>query len=663
MNTSVSDVEVDVLGSFAERLAELSHFESGKFPDGRSAAKLSRFEAVDITFQSLDGWVPCLLEVLPWLCLDEPPKEAETARAVLYAILEQIDCAAPVLEQVAAEGVLPEDGFARLEARVDRAVMLKQVFEEALEDGTSHRNAHMGWAAAWDENEDQGIDNLTVTAETKTDYCEYFISLAESKVLDLNPTYQRDTVWDKGRSQKLIESILRGIPLPSVIMNRVERTVQIVDGKQRLTALLRFVGAHPRTKEHFEDLVGRYRPEKELRTRPSGWPVDASSTDQVAFVEDLFKTNYPLLKKLCGITGAEESSWFFPFPLGKFNDVLQPLSKKYYSEIRREFILEELIGTHQRNETPHLRWEDIFSTSRTQVKYRIPMIEYQDTGLKQIHRIFTIYNQQGVKLTREEIRNATYHHLELPRLLLCLSGDNKDVEALRLEVYLGDKGQKLEDVWEYFNTDDPDATPVLRSRRYRGTKVISWLGALVLHRSVKLKKGAEVGPAQKSTSKIIDAWFDEVNDAASGTSVTNNSRGLRRFTNDVLSALAIHKKLHYASVWRPSFRSTNTTRGNPSWQDIPLVASLICCLLVVLKGHEDGSELVNKFRTFVGETKTLKDQQTKTQWAWLSECAVRFASTVLDTTLAEFHNTLADRYGIEGGGGLWTLAAVHEATE
>src|SRR3546814_4844175 len=50
----------------------------------------------------------------------------------------------------------------------------------------------------------------------------------------------------------LIESILRGIPLPSIILAKVSNSqrYQIVDGKQRLTAILRFMGSHPEGVEN-----------------------------------------------------------------------------------------------------------------------------------------------------------------------------------------------------------------------------------------------------------------------------------------------------------------------------------------------------------------------------------------------------------------------------
>ena len=64
---------------------------------------------------------------------------------------------------------------------------------------------------------------------------------------NLTPSYQRGDVWKISERQSLIESILRGVPLPSVILLRTgpSSAHEVVDGKQRLTAILRFVGKHP----------------------------------------------------------------------------------------------------------------------------------------------------------------------------------------------------------------------------------------------------------------------------------------------------------------------------------------------------------------------------------------------------------------------------------
>lgn len=61
------------------------------------------------------------------------------------------------------------------------------------------------------------------------------------------PEYQRQFVWDPERESALIESILLGIPVPSLFMaTNADSTWEIVDGVQRLSTIVHFIGA---TKE------------------------------------------------------------------------------------------------------------------------------------------------------------------------------------------------------------------------------------------------------------------------------------------------------------------------------------------------------------------------------------------------------------------------------
>lgn len=67
--------------------------------------------------------------------------------------------------------------------------------------------------------------------------------------LDLNPPYQRRQVWNPRIKSKLIDSLLRGYPIPLIFLhNRLDvesaRNVrQVVDGQQRLRTILSFIDA------------------------------------------------------------------------------------------------------------------------------------------------------------------------------------------------------------------------------------------------------------------------------------------------------------------------------------------------------------------------------------------------------------------------------------
>lgn len=59
----------------------------------------------------------------------------------------------------------------------------------------------------------------------------------------LDPDFQRDFVWEKDKQSRLIESILMRIPLPVFyVAEDDEGLLIVVDGRQRLTTLERFLG-------------------------------------------------------------------------------------------------------------------------------------------------------------------------------------------------------------------------------------------------------------------------------------------------------------------------------------------------------------------------------------------------------------------------------------
>jgi hypothetical protein len=62
--------------------------------------------------------------------------------------------------------------------------------------------------------------------------------------IDMNPPYQRGSVWSETQQQDLIRSVLYGIPIGSITLNfrgyHVEQSYTVVDGKQRIEALRAF---------------------------------------------------------------------------------------------------------------------------------------------------------------------------------------------------------------------------------------------------------------------------------------------------------------------------------------------------------------------------------------------------------------------------------------
>lgn len=68
-------------------------------------------------------------------------------------------------------------------------------------------------------------------------------SLYRDKELDIHPEFQRIFRWSISQKSKLVESILLGIPIPSIFVSQREDGVwDVVDGLQRLSTIFEFMG-------------------------------------------------------------------------------------------------------------------------------------------------------------------------------------------------------------------------------------------------------------------------------------------------------------------------------------------------------------------------------------------------------------------------------------
>jgi Protein of unknown function DUF262 len=69
------------------------------------------------------------------------------------------------------------------------------------------------------------------------------VNMYKDGELVINPNFQRLFRWEIGQKAKLIESILLGIPLPSIfVFERNDATWELIDGLQRISTLLEFMG-------------------------------------------------------------------------------------------------------------------------------------------------------------------------------------------------------------------------------------------------------------------------------------------------------------------------------------------------------------------------------------------------------------------------------------
>lgn len=78
-----------------------------------------------------------------------------------------------------------------------------------------------------------------------TQQITWFLDLYRNKQLDLEPPYQRKSVWSSKDRKFFLDTIFRNYPAPPIFIHRIVddkgfTTYHVVDGKQRLETILRF---------------------------------------------------------------------------------------------------------------------------------------------------------------------------------------------------------------------------------------------------------------------------------------------------------------------------------------------------------------------------------------------------------------------------------------
>ncbi|WP_238890791.1 GmrSD restriction endonuclease domain-containing protein [Achromobacter insuavis] len=588
------DPRVLLLESLADGLATLS--EASDMPDGVRPVS-SMFSSDDVDFAS-DAWINQLAEIQGWLSFSEdlPLTGGEPFLQALIAELklEPTD----LLALGDAHPPLSHRALERLNERVDVAARLQANFLEELEaKGTSRATATQSWADAWAEIDasEEAVSPEPVTAKAAV----WPIFQLTKKAPNLTPSYQRGDVWCNGDRQSLMESILRGVPLPSIILLRTGSSTphEVVDGKQRLTAILRFVGKHPVAKQKVAEVTARHSGKK---FNEQGRLDDNGHRN----LTDLFNDDYPAFRRAWkalegyALNSTQENEYYFPFKLRTTGDGglvgfnLEPLRGKYYTQIKtRE------INVAGQQLTVDALFEDV-------VEYTIPVIEYTQASQAQIHEVFRLYNKQGVHLNAEEIRNAVYHEVELTRATLAAAGDadpNTDVakiaESLAGVPELGRLGEALKN-YGFGDT------------RYKRTKVLAWVISVLVHDTA--------GKDLASTSRNIDQLLIAIQRSKSHPLA--HSTTLTKLFSLLLNAVELHSS--HDELWSDQFKDGGK---GAKWQELQLVGSLVGMTMALAASPDDIEDRIeangDAIRTASAESKDWErpnKTQTKTQWDYIA---------------------------------------------
>jgi hypothetical protein len=102
------------------------------------------------------------------------------------------------------------------------------------------------------------MKNFDTRAYSIADFFEWH----KNELLELSPDFQRRAVWSEKAKSYLIDSIVRGRPIPKILISQrldgTRTTRVVVDGQQRLRAVLEFMnGDFTISKAHNKELAGK----------------------------------------------------------------------------------------------------------------------------------------------------------------------------------------------------------------------------------------------------------------------------------------------------------------------------------------------------------------------------------------------------------------------
>lgn len=274
------------------------------------------------------------------------------------------------------------------------------------------------------------------------------------------------------------------------------------------------------------------------------------------------------------------------------------------------------------------RKETVNQVFERKSQYKIPLIEYSEATPRQIQEVFHLYNKQGKHLNAEEIRNALFHDVELVKLLLVASGDNRNAKDLA-PYFPPENYELLKEISGCLDGYKFGAA------RYKRTKMLSWLTSLLFQPS---EEGAVL--TIRSTAKQIDVLLSTIRESP-GHKLSRKPT-LVEYVRQLEVCLISHSS---TDCWYAQFKDDD--KGQ-KWQELQLVASLVGVFLLGVGGNDVGGTLNTHRKEILEFTKIHRrpeNTQNKTQWGFIGEVALGMLE-IAKVDLCALENAMLDRYGV-----------------
>ena len=179
--------------------------------------------------------------------------------------------------------------------------ILAGMLEKLVEIDSSGLELTLEEADADDDPETATYSLRDIYVENKPFSISQLMSLITEGDLELNPDFQRNFIWDRTRQSLLIESILLGLPIPSIYLSQYDDgRLTVVDGLQRLTTLRRFLNdelklthleylkvCNGKTFSQIKTILPRLQIRQFSQTQIGCYVIDYRSPERLKF--DLFR--------------------------------------------------------------------------------------------------------------------------------------------------------------------------------------------------------------------------------------------------------------------------------------------------------------------------------------------------------------------------------------
>ncbi|MCP4150751.1 MAG: DUF262 domain-containing protein [bacterium] len=137
---------------------------------------------------------------------------------------------------------------------------------------------------------------MSVNRRATTQDISWFLDLYRNEQLDLNPSYQRRSVWSPKDRRFFLDTIFRGYPSPQIFLHKMivdgKTQYAVVDGKQRLETIIMFVENKIAIDKTYGDTRLNGKKWKHIKDNPELTRLFWDYVVPVEFINVIEGTNY-----------------------------------------------------------------------------------------------------------------------------------------------------------------------------------------------------------------------------------------------------------------------------------------------------------------------------------------------------------------------------------